>query len=209
MLKSRFSQADIPLAPDFQNPVWMEAGWKPISTQWNGNPVDQQWTTRFASRWTASHLYFAFDCRFLQMTAAQVPQRAAKTHHLWDLEDVVEIFLSPEIAQLECYREFELSPSGQWIDIDIDHTSGRTDFEWQSGMAGCSQVDQNQRSWKAVMQIPLRAFEPTAIQTGLTVGLNAYRVELKSNLYLAWNPTLTSKPDFHVPRRFGRMVFTN
>jgi hypothetical protein len=27
--------------------------------------------------------------------------------------------------------------------------------------------------------------------------------------YLAWSPTMTERPDFHVPERFGRLIFDN
>ncbi len=38
--------------------------------------------------------------------------------HLWD-RDVAEAFLQPDPSRERYYREFEVSPNGMWIDLDI------------------------------------------------------------------------------------------
>jgi alpha-galactosidase len=62
--------------------------------------------------------------------------------------------------------------------------------------------------WMAELAIPLKAliakFDPSAAW-----GANFYRIEGKSEprTYLAWQPTRTEQPNFHVPAAFGTLRF--
>jgi alpha-galactosidase len=207
VVECRFSRNEPDLLTPLEASFWSEADWQEVTCQWNGDPADEKWRTAFASKWTPRFVYFAFTCQYEELTTSCQPNLRTKTQQLWNKEDVVEIFLSPDIRHLDCYKEFELSPSSQWIDIDIDRSRNNIDFEWISGMEGQSAVDATHHLWSGTFRVPLGAFKPAELKEDVTVALNAYRVELKSDLFLAWNPTCTPQPNFHVPAQFGRMRF--
>ena len=187
---------------------WRAADWQEVGAQWNGKGADPRWQTRFATRWTPNFIYFAFQTRFVELTMVDQPNLDTRTHELWKKEDVVEIFLNPDIRFPNRYKEFELSPSSQWIDIEVNQDEGYKNFEWTSGMNCRSIVERAQKQWLAEFRVPLRSLGLVGTPPGRQVPLNAYRIELKSKLYLAWSPTYTPQPDYHVPSRFGRMVLS-
>jgi alpha-galactosidase len=68
-------------------------------------------------------------------------------------------------------------------------------------------LDEEEKTWSAEIAIPFTAltaqFDPRSIWRA-----NFYRIEGKSpRRYLAWQPTKTAEPDFHVPEAFGRLRF--
>jgi alpha-galactosidase len=103
------------------------------------------------------------------------------------------------------YKEFEVAPNGMWIDLDII-PSGRGDLK--SGLTRSVHVDAKRKIWTAELAIPMKAltasFDPAA-----TWRVNFYRVEGKAEprKYMAWQPTMTPHPNFHVPERFGSLRF--
>jgi alpha-galactosidase len=207
-MECRWSGEEEPVNADLGRRFWKAADWQAIATQWDGEPVDPRWHTSFASRWTAEFLYFGFHADFEGLTMVDQPIRQRRTQGLWTKEDVVEVFLGPDLDFPDRYKEFELSPSAQWIEIDLDRSRSFSDFEWICGMESRSVVDHPRKHWQAEFRVPLRSLGLKGSAVGALFAMNAYRVELKSNLYLAWNPTLSPKPDFHVPARFGRMLLS-
>lgn len=204
-MECRYSPHETEVDGSIEKVFWNAAEWQPIDKQWNGSASDPQWETAFASRWTDQFVYFAFRTHFFRITVANRPVTQARTHELWAKEDVVEIFLAPDVAAISHYKEFELSPSGQWIDIEIRLEQGYKDFNWSSGMESNSVLNLPRKLWCAEFRIPRVSFAPSVPGLGSEVGLNAYRVELASSLHLTWSPTLTPKPNFHYPDRFGRL----
>jgi alpha-galactosidase len=103
------------------------------------------------------------------------------------------------------YKEFEVAPNGMWIDLDII-PSGRGDL--RSGMTRSMHVDKKSKVWTAELAIPMRAltknFDPSA-----SWRVNFYRVEgkVEPREYMAWQPTMTPQPNFHVPEKFGSLRF--
>ena len=103
------------------------------------------------------------------------------------------------------YKEFEVAPNGMWIDLDII-PSGRGDL--RSGMTRSVHVDEKRKIWTAELAIPMKAltknFDPSAAWR-----VNFYRVEgqIEPRKYMAWQPTMSPQPNFHVPEKFGTMRF--
>ena len=66
---------------------------------------------------------------------------------LWD-RDVAEAFLQPDPSRERYYREFEVSPNGMWIDLDI-FPGGLADLK--SGLKKSVVLDETgisgRRSW--------------------------------------------------------------
>ena len=165
----------------------------------------------------AAALYVRFECHYRELFVFDDCEANGRRDHLWD-RDVAEAFLQPGLIGLEpqlashheqpgecSYAEFEVAPNGMWIDLAI-FPSGRRDLN--SGLTRSVHVDKQRKIWMAELAIPLKAltsnFDPS-----IPWRANFYRVEGKSELrqYLAWQPTGTPQPNFHVPRAFGILRF--
>lgn len=123
---------------------------------------------------------------------------------LWN-RDVAEAFLQPDPARAGFYQEFEISPNGMWIDLDI-FPGGRADLK--SGLQQSVCLDRDSHIWTAELAIPIRAltrhFDPA-----MNWKANFFRVEgsKEPRAYMAWQPTHTLQPNFHVPAAFGSLRF--
>jgi hypothetical protein len=125
---------------------------------------------------------------------------------LWD-RDVCEIFVAPDPDVPERYFEFQASPAGEWIDLAINFTEAEraTDFEFHSGMIVAALLTGGQLF--IAMQIPWSTQLPKP-QKGDSWRVNLFRcVGVGDDRYLAWQPTYTAEPSFHVPQVFGWLNF--
>ncbi len=127
---------------------------------------------------------------------------------------MVEVFLRPEIS--DAYFEFEVSPLGQWLDILVRHPRKDVHFGWRSGLKVQCEIDSQLRLWTARLTIPAKPMmdalqlrsEP---QSGDIWKANLFRVSgaQPCREYLAWQPTFTPQPDFHVPEAFGNLILVD
>ncbi len=123
---------------------------------------------------------------------------------LWD-RDVAEVFLQPDPSQLRRYKEFEVSPNGFWIDLDIAPGEKR---DLKSGMRRRVSLSEAKKTWVAEIALPMKClverFDSAAVWK-----VNFYRVEgaAEPRFYSAWQATRTAAPNFHVPEAFGELIF--
>ncbi len=173
-------------------------------TDWQGKNFDPQRQTQVQVLWSSQTLYLRFECRYRDLYVFADSDPNGRRDHLWD-RDVAEAFLQPDPARERYYREFEVSPNGMWIDLDI-FPGGSADLK--SGLQKSVVLNAERRRWAAELAIPVKAlteaFDPNA-----TWRANFYRVEGTSEprSYLAWRPTSTPTPNFHVPAAFGSLRF--
>ena len=108
-------------------------------------------------------------------------------------------------SSLKYYKEFEVAPNGMWIDLDIS-PSGLADLK--SGMTRSVHVDEKRKIWSAELAIPMKSITRN-FDAHSTWRVNFYRVEGKTEprKYMAWQPTMTPEPNFHVPEKFGVLRF--
>ena len=183
---------------------WEQAGEISFCSDWQGRNPDPSRATRVKVLWSLPALYLRFECRYRELYLFHDSEGKGRRDHLWE-RDVAEAFLQPDPSQQHCYREFEVSPNGMWIDLDV-FPGGIADL--RSGLECSVVLDEKASTWAAELAIPMKAltsaFDPTAIWRA-----NFYRVEGRSEPrnYLAWQPTHTAEPNFHVPGAFGRMRF--
>jgi alpha-galactosidase len=183
---------------------WNSASPLIFSSDWQGQNPDPQLDTQLRLLWTFQTLYLRFECSFREIYVFPDAEPNGRRDHLWD-RDVAEAFLQPDPSHPHCYREFEVSPNGMWIDLDIS-PAGLADLK--SGMQRSVILDEKRRMWAAELAIPIKSltshFDPTKIWRA-----NFYRVEgvKEPRTYLAWQPTRTSQPNFHVPEAFGFLKF--
>src|SRR5205085_3371384 len=65
--------------------------------------------------WTESDLYLLFICPYKKLNLWEPPQNDQPRNKLWDRE-VAEFFRRSDWNQIRKYREFEIAPTGDWID---------------------------------------------------------------------------------------------
>ena len=83
-----------------------------------GNPVPG-FRTEVRSRWTAANLYFLFICPFEQLYLKPNPRADIETNELWNW-DVAEVFIGSDFKNIRRYKEFEVSPQAEWVDLDLN-----------------------------------------------------------------------------------------
>jgi Carbohydrate family 9 binding domain-like len=195
-------------AGDFEAEVWHDCQPITISHYWSGEPAP---ATRHAEArlcWSneALHVRFVGAQKEPPIVAAN-PRLDQKTLGLWD-RDVCEIFLAPDASNPECYFEFEAAPTGEWIDLGIViKPDGReTDWEFVSGFKTAAKVAKDQLF--IGMRIPWSEAIPKPA-AGDVWRANLFRCvgPETPERYLAWLPTRTPEPNFHVPEVFGTLHF--
>ncbi len=160
--------------------------------------------TEIRSRWTRKYIYFLFTCPYEQLFLKPDPATKTETNQLWNW-DVAEVFLGSDFKNIRRYKEFEISPQGEWIDLDVDlakphHEEGWT---WNSGFEVVARIDRKAKVWYGAMKIPWSALGESSPSAGKTFRVNFFRSQgpLSNRKDIAWQPTMSET--FHVPERFG------
>jgi len=200
-----------------KHPAWTRAEKVAISRYWDGKAALKEkgpgWAnmTEVKSVWTASHIYFHFCCWFAELNVNPEWGTISSVPGLWE-KDVVEVFLRPESC--DDYFELEVSPLGQWLDVHIRKPRVDVDYRWNSGLRVNASIDKAGGVWNAVLEIPFAPMmeclgDRTTPLVGEAWRLNLYRMagEEPEREYLAWCPTFTAVPDFHIPSAFGNIIF--
>ena len=100
-----------------------------------------------ASRWTATHLYFAFRCKYSTLNVYEGEDASKERWELWN-RDVAEVFFNPGPQRVPHYYEFEVAPNNQWIDLEIDKTKTPfNDAAWDSHFDHATRVDSANHVW--------------------------------------------------------------
>jgi hypothetical protein len=167
--------------------------------------------TEIRAVWTDRDLYFLFRCSYTVLNLFLPPKSEVPRVKLWD-RDVVEMFLGDDWNNIRHYREFEIAPTGDWIDlaIDLDHKS--YDHSWRSGWETKARIDEQRRIWYAAARIPLLSVSSTPVRNGTKWRMNLYRIDGlgpdPQRRFLCWQPTCVQNRDpNHVPEHFGTLVF--
>ena len=162
--------------------------------------------TEIRSRWTEANLYFLFVCPYQQLYLKPSPVTNAETNHLWDW-DVAEVFIGTDFQRIRHYYEFEVSPQGEWVDLDIDREFKKADngIKWDSGFTNKTRIDESKKIWYVDMRIPFAAIDKRRPTEGLEYRINLYRCQGQKpdRKYIAWQST--GQESFHAPEKFGRM----
>lgn len=179
-----------------------------LNSYWHGGIAPKSRSTRISAWWNFDYLEVVFDYDALEpLVINSIPDRVQKTIGLWE-RDVCEIFIAPDRNEPRRYFEFEVAPTGEWLDLSIDLTSGErvTDWDYNSGMKAAAKIE-DCRVLMA-MKIPWEAFGRKPKAGDVWLG-NIFRCvgEGETRGYIAWQPTMTEEPNFHVPEAFGEFEF--
>ena len=198
------ANSEIALNAAHPHPAWQTARPVVFCSDWQGKNPDPHRETRVRVLWSPQTLYLRFECAYRELFLFPDSDPNGRRDHLWD-RDVAEAFLQPDPSHPDSYKEFEVSPNGMWIDLDI-RPGHKPDL--QSGMTRSVWLDEKALTWAAELAIPMKAltvkFDPGAVWR-----VNFFRVEGPNEPrgYYAWRPTHTPQPNFHVPAAFGSMRF--
>jgi len=186
------------------------ASWKGVSGIFMENgpkgEVHPDHRTEVRSRWTKDNVYFLFICPYQELHLHPHPAVSNETNQLWDW-DVAEVFVGWDFQRIRRYKEFEMSPQGEWVDLDIDrdHPLPEGGWLWNSGFEVKARINSEKKIWYGEMRIPMKSIDPRPPVAGLEMRINFYRCEGAGahRVYIAWQPTHAA--NFHVPEAFGRM----
>ena len=167
--------------------------------------------TEIRAFWTDSDLYLLFRCPFTELNLFLPAAPGQDRVGLWD-RDVVEMFLGDDWSDIGIYREFEIAPTGDRIDLAIDLNRKHSDHAWNSGWETQARVDQKAKIWYAAARIPLSAVSAKRISTGDKWRVNLYRIDGLGadpvRHFMCWQPTCVLNRDpNHVPEHFGTLIF--
>ncbi len=201
-------------AKDFAVTALDDGAWKKtdevdVKTYWSGTEAPKGRHFKAKLLWSDSALYVRFEATQNEpLVVSEEPDLSKKIKGLWD-RDVCELFIAPDQAKPNKYFEFEIAPTGEWIDLGIEVTPKErlTDWDYASKMQSSSRVEN--RKVVMAIKIPFASLGKTPKAGDTWLG-NLFRCVGKDPTrgYLSWQPTKTPKPNFHVPSAFGEFHFT-
>lgn len=190
------------------HPAWGEARPVELMRYWCGEVAPPERHAEARALWSANALFVRFDCQQHEpLVVSNEPQIEKKTMGLWE-RDVCEIFIAPDANEPQRYFEFEVASTGEWLDLAIHQMRDKreTDWEYSSGMTVVTRL--GAETVTIAMRIPFEALGVVP-QTGTRWRANLFRCigAGEARGYLAWQPTRTERPNFHVPDAFGWISF--
>ena len=85
------------------------------------------------SRWTSNNVYFLFIGHYEKLTLRVNPDTTNETFRLWD-KDCFELYLGADFEHINRYREFQMSPQGEFLDLDIDSRKAASGLQRRTEM---------------------------------------------------------------------------
>lgn len=205
VIRSTWAESDPRLDSDPASSFWRNSEAIYMDADPYGRP-QPRYRTEVRTRWTTQNLYILFACPYEALNLKPNPNASAETNALWNW-DVAEAFIGSDFKEIRRYKEFELSPQAEWVDLDIDldkpnHVDG---WKWNSGLAVSARIDQAAHVWYGAMRIPYSAIDTRPAAAGNTLRINFFRCQgpTATRHFIAWQPPMSDT--FHVPERFGTL----
>lgn len=204
-LVSRYSGKDLPLTADAAAAHWKDITPVVIESDYNGKATPGH-RMDVRSRWTNEHLYLLFVNQYQELTLKPDPVTNADTPRLWNW-DVSEAFIGSDFANIKRYKEFQVSPQGEWIDLDIDRGDSKNQVgaDWNSGYQVKARVDADKKIWYGEMKIPFSAIDSRKPVAGNKLRIGLFRMEgaQPNRILMSWQ--VTDGKTFHMPEKFGTL----
>lgn len=208
-------RTETPIAVDgeLKDAEWQKAVHMAFRGTLDGSTPEFPTTARML--WDDGYLYISYHCVDEDIWATMT----GRDDHLWE-EETVEIFLDADGDRVG-YVEIQVNPLNTLLDLFILNRNNRPAkqlYDWDSqGIRHAVYVDGDARRrdvkdshWSVEIAIPWEDFV-TAPHLPPHVGdvwlMNLYRIERsqRGEEFSAWSPT--GIPNYHVPDRFGELVF--
>ena len=202
-IRCTFTPSDSPLILDPTAAFWKDGRAAAFSHDSFGRDTGLK-PTEVRVRWSKQFLYVLFAGHFEVLHLKPDPVTDRDTVPLWDW-DVAELFIGADFSNIQRYKEFEVSPQGEWVDLDVRKDLKDFDWKWNSGFEPAARIDREAKVWYAGMKIPWTSIGGAA-KVGSEYRVNFYRIEGPPPVrkFLAWQPTKSAS--YHVPEEFGRMI---
>ncbi|MCU0248095.1 MAG: carbohydrate-binding family 9-like protein [Bryobacter sp.] len=206
VIVSRHDSKNHPLTADPEAPHWKQVAPVIAENDQRGNPVPNH-RTEIRSFWNDRYVHFLFTCPYRRLNLKPNPTSSEETNKLWEW-DVAEVFIGADYKNIRHYREYQVSPQGEWVDLDIDrdHPLPEGGWKWNSGFQVMARIDEKNQVWYGEMKIPLRSITLHPVREGATMRVNFYRLQGPGprRRMIAWQPT--NADGYHVPEMFGTIV---
>jgi hypothetical protein len=168
--------------------------------------------TEVKAFWTDTDLYLLFVSPYTELNLWLPADNSKDRLKLWD-RDVVEFFLGSDWNDIKVYKEFEIAPTGDWVDLSIDLGKESYDAKWDSGWQRLGRIDEAKHVWYAAARVPLKSVSSEPIKPGSKWRVNLYRIdglgEDPQRHFMCWQQTcVVNRDPNHVPEHFGTLVFT-
>jgi hypothetical protein len=202
-IQSIWAESDVPLDTNPVSRFWQKS--TPVYMDANPHGLPQpKYRTEIRTRWTKQNLYILFVCPYEQLNLKSDPATSSETYGLWNW-DVAEAFIGSDFKNIRHYKEFELSPQAEWVDLDInlDKPHDEEGWKWNSGFAVSARIDAAAHIWYGAMRIPYSAIDSRPAVAGNTLRINLFRCQgpKSDRRFIAWQPPMGDS--FHVPEQFG------
>lgn len=197
------SSRDVSLSTDPTSSFWQSASRIYARVDEEGHDVAGL-RSEIRSRWTKDNIYFLFICPNEHLYVKPNPDVQNETYELWNW-NVAEVFIGTDFTDIKRYKEFEVSPQNEWIDLDINlHSEHHEDgWKWNSGFEHAARIDEGRHAWYVAMKIPFASLDVQAPAEGMKFRVNFYRTDGggRDSKEIMWQ-AVRSKT-FHAPERFG------
>jgi hypothetical protein len=191
--------------------TWSHAGTARIVRDCSRTVDYPDLATEVRGFWTDRSLYLLFACPYRSLNRFPPGPNGRDRDKLWD-RDVVEVFLGDDWKNIRHYREYEIAPTGERVDLAIDLDAGGDGRAWNSGWKTRARIDEAARIWYAAARIPLASVSSSSVAPGTRWRINLYRIDGdgpdSQRRFLCWQPTCVLNRDpNHVPEAFGTLIF--
>ena len=204
VIQSKWADSDPQLDTNPTSSFWSGSDLVFMELNAHGMP-EPKYRTEVRTRWTKQNLYILFVCPYEELNLKPNPNTSSETNELWNW-DVAEAFIGTDFKNIKHYKEFEISPRGEWVDLDIDlDRKGDSGWTWNSGFEVSARIDEASHVWYGAMRIPYSAIDSRPATAGNTLRINLFRCQglTATRKYLAWQPPL--RDSFHTPEVFGTL----
>jgi predicted TIM-barrel fold metal-dependent hydrolase len=211
VVRGRRISQDFQLNGELDEPVWQTA--QPVVMEYFSGDYSArpELATTVRVLWSDDSLYLAYESPYTKLTVFEPPRSDAERYDmdkkgvsLWD-RDVVEAFIGSDPANLKRYAEFQVAPTNEKLDLQLDLPT--RDFDWSSEFQSAVKVDKKSKRWTCEIRIPMKSLASTKPRAGTQWRLNFFRCDRANNAFLAWSPALTGS--FHTPEKFGVLEFAD
>ena len=205
VLESAYTAGDVELSANPDSDFWTKAPRVVADHNYLGEPIPGD-PTQIRSRWSSKFLYLLYVCPYDELNLKPDPNPAAETPELWKW-DVAEAFIGSDFEHIGRYKELQVSPQSEWVDLDIDRDNPKTQggMAWNSGYTVKARIDGAHKVWFGEMRIPFPALDARPPQDGRELRIGLFRISGSGpkKAYYAWRPPMGTS--FHVPKAFGTL----
>ncbi|MFN3329790.1 MAG: sugar-binding protein, partial [Pyrinomonadaceae bacterium] len=153
-----FVESDFSVSEALEGKSWDLAEGIKVETYWSGEKAPSHRHFEVRLLWGEEAFYVRFEANQGEpLIISERPNLSSKTIKLWE-RDVCEIFLAPDKENFRRYFEFEVSPNGEWLDLEIYQGKNEriTNWDYKSAMESVAKITDS----KILMgiKIPWQAF---------------------------------------------------